>query len=266
MQKGVLPLNAFLAFVYLALVGLTALFLKLALRRRQPRPAPEMSRFKSQLSMHKMLGVSLLKKLTVVGACFNPEKRYLLKEMLIVAAFGVCCLGANGVIIWPAAVAVGLLPVCMLIIDLAAPKLTSECEVKTEEVVENAREEGEVGSEEVRVDCERVESAVALPASSQASARSAPKKESASVVEMLVLGGLSLGSMVMLLDVMMSLGTSVSNSGQLNISSVLLCLVIDQLAIRVAIIIVVFGLVEALHATGLIDIEQNLLVSILCEQ
>ena len=83
---------------------------------------------------------------------------------------------------------------------------------------------------------------------------------------MLVLGALSLGSMVMLLDVMMSLGTSVSNSGQLNISSVLLSVVIDQLGIRLGVMLVVLGLIEGLNASGVIDMENNVLVSVLCEQ
>ena len=81
-----------------------------------------------------MLGTALLKKLTIVGGLLSNEKRYLLKEMLVVAVFSVCCLGINSVILWPAAVAVGMLPLSLVLIDLVAPKVEEKCITKEEPV------------------------------------------------------------------------------------------------------------------------------------
>ena len=88
-----------------------------------------------------MAAVSYLKKYTVIGGVFSNEKKYLLKEMLLLAAMGVCCLSINTVIIWPVALSVGLLVTFYLLLDVVVNKMTEG------RVEEAARKEGNIVGE-----------------------------------------------------------------------------------------------------------------------
>ena len=89
----------------------------------------------------KMAAVSYLKKYTMIGGVFSQEKKYLLKEMLLLAAMGVCCLSINTIIIWPVALSVGLLVVLYLLLDVVVNKMTEG------RVEEAARKAGHITGE-----------------------------------------------------------------------------------------------------------------------
>lgn len=59
----------------------------------------------------------------------------------------------------------------------------------------------------------------------------------------------------------LTLGNSISNSGELNICSLLLIVVIDQLAVRTVTGLTVFGIFSLLERKGLISFEENAVMS-----
>ena len=60
-------------------------------------------------------------------------------------------------------------------------------------------------------------------------------KEQRNIVEILTVSAICIASIVMMLQVLMTLGNSVSNSGELNIISLLSVIAMDQFAVRIGI-------------------------------
>ena len=60
-------------------------------------------------------------------------------------------------------------------------------------------------------------------------------KKKRNIVEILTVSAICIASIAMMLQVLMTLGNSVSNSGQLNIISLLSVIAMDQFAVRIGI-------------------------------
>lgn len=74
-------------------------------------------------NVSRLIGISWIKKYTVVGGLLNKDKKYLLKEFLFVGAYAVTCLKINHVILWPVAFSLFLLPLHFFILDILLTKL-----------------------------------------------------------------------------------------------------------------------------------------------
>ena len=172
--------------------------------------------------------MAYLKKCTLVGGVVCDEKKYLLKEMLVLGAMGICCLGINQVIIWPVALSAAILLLSYVLLDVLVKKVT---EGRVEEAGAGVAEQGSSGvrprpESEVEIESVEIE---------QQRGREEVKTNKwvdRSNFEILLLCGIGLTSMVLMLQTAMTLGTSISNSGELNLLSLLLMVAIDQFAIR----------------------------------
>lgn len=71
---------------------------------------------------NRVLALSWVKKYSLVGAFFNEDKKYLLKEFVFVAAYAAACLHINHIILWPVALSLLFLPVTFLLYDLLLKK------------------------------------------------------------------------------------------------------------------------------------------------
>ena len=70
----------------------------------------------------------------------------------------------------------------------------------------------------------------------------------------------------MLFQTVMTLTNSISNSGQLNIASVLIIASIDQFAIRPAVGLLIFAIIKLAEKISSAPIIENFLVSALCQE
>lgn len=87
-----------------------------------------------------------------------------------------------------------------------------------------------------------------------------------SIVEMLTVGVLAFITTILFYQTIFTLTNSISNSGQLNITSLLVILLIDQLAIRTATGLLAFAILKLLHRNEVIDFANNLFVNALCQE
>jgi hypothetical protein len=94
MREGVLPLNIVISVLYIAIAALVALVLKKSSRslKRGTGVAEGEEGWRQMVNINRTVAVSWMKKYSVVGGCFNEDKKYLLKEFMFVAAYAVTCL------------------------------------------------------------------------------------------------------------------------------------------------------------------------------
>ena len=135
-RHGVLPLNALASLLYLAIAALALLALKMASRplrrftqKQQPRHGEEAEGF----DWDRLVAKTMLKKYTLAGSFLCSDKKYLLKEFVFVAAYGVCCLGINHTILWPLSLSPWLFLGSFLLFDVLLKKV----EGRMREVFEN---------------------------------------------------------------------------------------------------------------------------------
>lgn len=64
-----------------------------------------------------MIARAWFKKYTLLCCVFTPEKKYLLKEYLIIATFAVACFAINQVILWPVTFTLFMLPLSLFALD-----------------------------------------------------------------------------------------------------------------------------------------------------
>jgi hypothetical protein len=75
------------------------------------------------VSVNRAVAVSWLRKYWLIGALVGGDRKYLLKEILFVAAYAACCLQINHIVLWPASFALFLLPLHILLLDLLPHKI-----------------------------------------------------------------------------------------------------------------------------------------------
>lgn len=68
-----------------------------------------------------------------MGSFFCNDKKYLLKEFMFVAAYGISCLGINHTIIWPLSLSLVLSTGSFILFDVFLKKVES----RMREVIEN---------------------------------------------------------------------------------------------------------------------------------
>jgi hypothetical protein len=90
--------------------------------------------------------------------------------------------------------------------------------------------------------------------------------EDRTLVETIGVAGIVLTSVVMLLQTVLTLGNSVSNSGELNISSFLIIVIIDQIAVRFAAGALTMASIKLLEASGKINLAENTFIELLCRE
>jgi hypothetical protein len=83
---------------------------------------------------------------------------------------------------------------------------------------------------------------------------------------MLTVAVLAFLTTILLYQTIFTLTNSISNSGQLNITSLLVILAIDQLAIRTASGLLAFAILKMLHRNEVIDFTNNPFVNALCQE
>jgi len=88
------------------------------------------------MNFHKLLALSLLKKCTIVGSFFSANKKYLIKEILIVSAYAISCLKINRLIMTPIILSLIILPICLFLMDFLPNKL-SQCHFNQSELTVN---------------------------------------------------------------------------------------------------------------------------------
>lgn len=131
MKIGVLPLNVFVSIIHLALSAALLFALKLAtkplLKFTPTNPSNPTSALQPPsiptMDYNKLIAISFLKKYTLIGSFFSPDKKYLLKEMLMISTYTVACLGINHIIIWPLALVSVVVPSCFLLFDILLKKI-----------------------------------------------------------------------------------------------------------------------------------------------
>lgn len=84
--------------------------------------------------------------------------------------------------------------------------------------------------------------------------------------EVVINCAVSFTSIILLLQTVMVLSNSISNSGQLNITSVLIIFCIDQLSIRPAAGLLLFAGIKMAEKASSTPITDNFLVSTLCQE
>lgn len=126
MKPGVLPLNVVAACFYLILSALALFLLKRANRPRrnvEPRDSKHQSAVSLEgVSTNKLLVVSWLKKYTVGGGIFCEDKKFMVKEIVIISVYGITCLNINKTIQWPAALSLVPLVVCFVFWEIILKK------------------------------------------------------------------------------------------------------------------------------------------------
>lgn len=127
MREGVLPLNIVIAVFYLTLACLSTFVLKLSarsLKKTLKRSAlSERADSTHSINYNKLIALSWLKKFTMIGALLNEDRKYLLKELLIISAYSVTCLKINRIILWPVAFTLFLVPVVFLLYEVVSKKM-----------------------------------------------------------------------------------------------------------------------------------------------
>lgn len=75
------------------------------------------------MNVNKTVAVSWLKKYSLVGSCFNEDKKYLLKELIFMGAYAVTCLQINHIILWPVTFSLFILPTIFLTFEILLKKV-----------------------------------------------------------------------------------------------------------------------------------------------
>ncbi len=64
-----------------------------------------------------------MKKYSLVGTLLNGDRKYLLKEFLIISAYSNACLGINRFVLWPICFGLLTLATYSLLVELALAKI-----------------------------------------------------------------------------------------------------------------------------------------------
>ena len=128
-QSGVLLLNVVAAFFHLALAGVALALLKRAAKpvTRAESTATRENRKEDLegVNFDRVMAVSWLKKYTLIGGAFCEDQKFMVKEVVIIAVFGVACLHINKLTLWPAVLSLTVLLLCFVCWDVVSKKWSS---------------------------------------------------------------------------------------------------------------------------------------------
>lgn len=85
-------------------------------------------------------------------------------------------------------------------------------------------------------------------------------------MEILTVSLITFITFILFYETIFTLTNSVSNSGQLNITSLVIILVIDQLAVRVGTGLLCFAILKLLHKKDIIDFANSSISNCLCQE
>lgn len=128
-QSGVLLLNVGVAVFHIVLAGVALALLKRATKppSRHQSTATRESRKEDLegVNFNRVMAVSWLKKYTLIGGAFCEDQKFMVKEVVIIAVFGVACLHINKLTLWPAALSLTILLLCFVCWDVISKKWSS---------------------------------------------------------------------------------------------------------------------------------------------
>ena len=87
-----------------------------------------------------------------------------------------------------------------------------------------------------------------------------------SLVEVIAVSTFTFIIFILFYQTIFTLTNSISNSGQLNLTSLIIILLIDQLAIRVGLGLAIFAILKVLHRHEIINFSNNYFVSCICHE
>lgn len=111
MKYGVPAFNVLLALLYLATSAVQAFVLKMALNTPGVRSVPA----GVVPITYPMIAKAWLKRYTLLCSFLERDKKYLLKEYLILSTYAVACFRSNHVIVWPVTFALFMVPLPFLL-------------------------------------------------------------------------------------------------------------------------------------------------------
>lgn len=126
-QEGVLPLNVIAACFHLLLAAIA-----LALLKKSSRPTPAIEHKEGKhnvkedlkgVDFNRLIVISWLKKYTLIGGTFCKDQKFMTKEILIIAVFGISCLHINKLTLWPASLSLTVLIPCFILWEIISKKL-----------------------------------------------------------------------------------------------------------------------------------------------
>ena len=168
MKSGVPFLNVLISIAYILVAALMLYILKLANRpltkfSRRGKSASS-SEEKEDIDYQRTLLISWFKKYSFVGAYFEADKKYLLKEFLFMSSYAVTSLSINRFIIWPIAFSSFLLPVVFITFEVLLKLIhNSKIEDDVRNKTKNSNQvESELEIESVNIETVNVESAQQL--------------------------------------------------------------------------------------------------------
>jgi hypothetical protein len=157
MKIGVLPLNVVVSVAYIVLAGLVLYIVKLAtqpLTAFSPTSPSKHPLITTDTPIYRMMATAWLKKYTLLGSSLIADKKYLLKELLIISVYAVACLHINKLTLWPVSLITFLLPATYLLYDVLSKHIEQENsnQIKAQNAIHEVQIEIEaVGMEAVRV-------------------------------------------------------------------------------------------------------------------
>lgn len=113
---------------------------------------------RKEVDYNRVFAMSWFKKYSLVGACFNQNRKYLLKEFFIISIYAVTCLKINKIILWPVAFALFLLPLIFALLEIAVglvEKKIAEEEKKGKNQTVNNMHDHEIEIEAVNIELSR---------------------------------------------------------------------------------------------------------------
>lgn len=76
-----------------------------------------------KINFSKILIKTYLIKNTLIGSIINNDKKYLLREMLVLSCIGVSCFNVNSYILWPWAVGFGVFVISFIVMEVLIPMM-----------------------------------------------------------------------------------------------------------------------------------------------
>ena len=78
------------------------------------------------MDFNYLFAVSWLKKYTLIGGAFYNDQKFMVKEVLIIAVFGITCLHINKMILWPASLSLTVLVTSFILWEVVSKKWSAQ--------------------------------------------------------------------------------------------------------------------------------------------
>ena len=168
---------------------------------------------------------------------------YLLKELFIISVYAVACLNINKVIVWPVAFITLLLPASFVLFEVVASAVDRKLQERQQTMKNQTVNNMDMGN----IVVEAVDIEVRVGSQENLAAVKGKYEREYSVGKVGLISIVSFTTLMLLYQTVFTLSNSISNSGELNICSLLLIIAIDQLAVRTVTGLVVYGILSILE-------------------